>query len=47
MYYETFDSFIAGINDCLNRVETDYKEELETLMKPKFQNFKKEKLLAL
>jgi len=47
VYYETFDLFIAGINDCLRRVETDYKEELETLMKPKFQNFKKEKLLAL
>ena len=47
VYYETFDSFIAGINDCLNRVETDYKEELETLMKPKFQDFKKEKLLTL
>ena len=44
VYYETFDLFIAGINDCLRRVETDYKEELETLMKPKFQNFKKEKL---
>jgi transposase len=47
VYYETFDEFTAGINDCLSRVETDYKEELETLMKPKFQNFKKEKLLAL
>ena len=47
VYYETFDLFTAGINDCLQRVETDYKEELETLMKPNFQNFKKEKLLAL
>ena len=47
VYYETFDEFTAGINDCLSRVETDYKEELETLMKPKFQDFKKEKLLTL
>jgi len=41
VYYETFDEFTAGINDCLNRVETDYKAELETLMKPNFQNLKK------
>ena len=47
VYYETFDEFTAGINDCLSRVETDYKEKLETLMEPNFQNFKKEKLLAL
>jgi len=47
VYYETFDEFTSGINDCLSRVETDYKTELETLMKPNFQNLKKAKLLAL
>ena len=47
VYYETFDEFTSGINDCLSRVETDYKAELETLMKPNFQNLKKAKLLAL
>jgi len=47
VYYETFDDFKAGINDCLNRVETDYKTEIETLMKPNFQNLKKEHLLTL
>ena len=36
-----FDEFTAGINECLNRVETEYKGELETLMTPKFQNLKK------
>jgi len=45
--YETFDEFTSGINDCLSRVETDYKAELEPLMKPNFQNPKKASLLAL
>ena len=47
VYYETFDEFKKGINDCLNRVENEYKPELETLMTPKFQNLKKVQLLAL
>ena len=47
VYYETFDDFKKGINDCLNRVENEYKHELETLMTPKFQNLKKVQLLAL
>ena len=47
VYYETFDDFKKGINDCLNRVENEYKHELETLMTPKFQNLKKGQLLAL
>ena len=40
IYYETFDDFKAGINACFNRVETDYKSELESLMLPNFQNLK-------
>jgi transposase len=47
VYYETFADFTAGINDCLSRVETDYKNELETLMQPNFQNLKNVSLLAL
>jgi len=39
-YYETFDDFKTGINDCLERIETDYKSELETLMTTNFQNLK-------
>jgi transposase len=31
---------LTGINDCLNRVETDDKAERETLMKPNFKNLK-------
>ena len=47
MYYETFDEFVAGITDCLNRIETDYKSEIATLMKPNFQRLKNVSLLAL
>lgn len=47
IYYETFDDFITGINDCLARVETDHKSELETLMTPNFQNLKNTNLLTL
>ncbi|MCL2118502.1 MAG: IS630 family transposase [Planctomycetaceae bacterium] len=46
-YYETFDEFKAGINDCLDRVETDDKEEIATLMQPNFQNLKNTNLLAV
>jgi len=47
VYYETFEDFTTGINDCLSRVETDYKQELATLMKTNFQNLKNGNLLAL
>jgi len=47
VYYETFDDFKKGINDCLSRVENEYKTELDTLMTPKLQNLKKGQLLAL
>jgi hypothetical protein len=47
VYYETFADFTSGINDCLNRVEADYKTELETLMQPNFQNLKNTNVLAL
>ena len=38
---EGFDDIKTAISDCLHRVETDYKTEFETLMKPNFQDFKK------
>ncbi len=47
IYNETFEEFTAGINDCLARVETDYKSELSTLMPPNFQDMKNVCLLAL
>jgi transposase len=46
-YYETFEEFTSGINDCLNRVETDYQSKLDTLMKLNFQNLKKSQLMPL
>ena len=46
-YYETFADFTSGINDCLIRVETDDKAELETFMQPNFQDFKNVSLVAL
>ena len=47
VYYETFADFVAGITDCLDRVDTDHKDELSTLMQPKFQDLKNVRLLAL
>jgi transposase len=47
VYYETFEEFVAGITDCLNRVETDDKDELTPLMQTNFQDLKKVQLLAL
>jgi transposase len=37
VYYETFEEFVASITDSLDRVETEYKDELKTLMKPIFK----------
>jgi transposase len=47
IYYETFDEFTSGINDCLNRVETDYQSEIDTFMKLYFQKLKKSQLMPL
>jgi len=47
VYYETFDEFVAGITDCLNRIEMDYKSELNTIMKPNFQSLKNVSLLTV
>lgn len=45
IYYETFEEFKAGINACLKQVDGQYKDELTTLMKPEFQNFKNYKIM--
>jgi hypothetical protein len=45
--YATVGEFVADSTDCLDRVETDDKDELKALMKPIFQNVKKVKLLTL
>jgi len=45
-YYETFAEFQAGIQDCLNRINTDYHDDVETLLTRKFQLFDKQTFLA-
>ncbi len=46
IYYENFGAFVDGITDCLNRVETDYKSELATLMQPNFQTLENVNLMT-
>jgi hypothetical protein len=38
-YYESFDKFKEAINECLDKLVTVYKEELESLLSLKFQTF--------
>ncbi|SMG66481.1 hypothetical protein BMETH_60_0 [methanotrophic bacterial endosymbiont of Bathymodiolus sp.] len=40
-YYESFHNFKEAINDCLNNVQTTFKEQIKTLLNPKFQVFLK------
>jgi hypothetical protein len=46
VYYETFEQFKGGINDCLEQIDQQYKEEVTTLMNPESQNFKNYKILT-
>jgi transposase len=40
-FYETFSGFTAAIDDCLNKVESTYREKVKSLLNPKFQLFTK------
>jgi transposase len=40
IYYETFDEFKSGIDECMKQVNNDYKTELKSLMTLKFQMIK-------
>ena len=40
-YYESFHHFKEAINDCLDNVKTTFKEQIITLLNPKFQMFSK------
>ena len=40
-YYENFALFKEAITECLGKVGTEYKRELETLLTLNFQDFKK------
>ncbi len=39
-FYSDFRLFCGSIADCLNKTHTEYRDELETLLRPKFQSFK-------
>ena len=41
VYYDNFDRFKEAITSCLSKTDTEYKQELETLLNPKFQTFDK------
>jgi hypothetical protein len=45
VYYETFEQFKKGINNCLEQIDQQYKEAAATLMNPEFQNFKTSKTM--
>lgn len=40
-YYESFHHFKEAISDCLDNVQTTFKEQIITLLNPKFQMFSK------
>ena len=40
-YHETFCHFKADIDDCLDKVKSVFKEQVKTLLNPKFQLFRK------
>jgi len=40
-YYESFDNFKGAIDDCLNNVKTIFKDQIKSLLNPKFQMFSK------
>lgn len=40
-YHETFCHFKEAIDDCLDKVKSAFKEQVKTLLNPKFQLFRK------
>jgi transposase len=40
-YHETFCHFKAAIDDCIDKVKSVFKEQVKTLLNPKFQLFEK------
>jgi transposase len=45
-YYETFDAFKTGINDCLNNIDKKFKSQIASLMTLRFQVFKNNQIMA-
>lgn len=46
-YYSDFKQFKAAISDCLSQTHTTYKDELKSLLNPKFQTFKNVKVMGI
>ena len=45
-YRPTFAAFTAGIDDCLDPLDTRYRDQMESLLTPNFQTFGFEPVLA-
>ena len=45
-HYADFATFRAAIDECLNRIPTDHREALASLMTLKFQTFDSDSFLA-
>ena len=45
-FYDTFYEFKEAIDDCLNKVESTYKDQVKTFLNPKFQLFYKIRIYA-
>ncbi len=45
-HYATFDQFQAAIDGCLDKISTEHKKDLKTLMTHNFQTFDKVSFLA-
>lgn len=46
IYYPDFKMFKQGITDCLNQTHTTYKNELDSLLTPRFQTFIKSQIMT-
>ena len=45
-HYATFAAFQEAIDGCLNKIETEHRQELKTLITHKFQTFRDVSFLA-
>jgi transposase len=39
-FYSDFQLFCCAITNCLNKTHTEYRDEIETLLRPNFQSFR-------
>jgi hypothetical protein len=44
-YYEDFTQFSSAISECLEDANVKYKEELDSLLTPRFQRFDKSQIM--